>query len=54
MIVTHEVTNVGNDHAQLASMAKAAKETLEVERLEVLADRGYFDGEQIKESVEAV
>ena len=53
LIVTHEVTNVGNDRAQLAPMAKAAKETLEVERLDVLADRGYFDGEQIKECVEA-
>ena len=53
LIVTHEVTNVGNDHAQLAPMAKAAKETLEVETLDVLADRGYFDGEQIKECVEA-
>src|SRR5208282_3207926 len=53
LIVTHEVTNVGNDHAQLAPMVKAAKETLEVETLDVLADRGYFDGEQIKECVEA-
>ena len=53
LIVTHEVTNVGNDRAQLAPMAKAAKETLEVETLDVLADRGYFDGEQIKECVEA-
>ena len=53
LIVTHEVTNVGNDRAQLAPMAKAAKETLEVETLDVLADRGYFDGDQIKECVEA-
>ena len=28
LIVTHEVTNVGNDRAQLAPMAKAAQETL--------------------------
>ena len=53
LIVTHEVTNIGNDRAQLAPMAKAAKETLEVETLDVLADRGYFDSEQIKECVEA-
>ena len=31
LIVTHEVTNVGNDRAQLAPMAKVAKETLGAE-----------------------
>ena len=29
LIITHEVTNVGNDRAQLADMAKRAKATLE-------------------------
>ena len=53
LIVTHEVTNVGNDRAQLAPMAKAAKQVLDAEQLHVIADRGYFDGEQIKECVEA-
>ena len=53
LIATHEVTNVGNDRAQLAPMAKAAQETLGAERLHVIADRGYFDGEQVKECVEA-
>jgi transposase len=53
LIVTHDVTNVGNDRAQLAPMAKAAKQTLDVEHLHVIADRGYFDGDQIKECVEA-
>ena len=53
LIVTHEVTNVGNDRAQLAPMAKAAQETLGAEELHVIADRGYFDGEQVKECVEA-
>jgi transposase len=53
LIVTHEVINVGNDRAQLAPMAKAAKETLQVETLDVIADRGYFDGEQIRECVAA-
>ncbi|HEX2255282.1 MAG TPA: IS5/IS1182 family transposase, partial [Afifellaceae bacterium] len=37
LIVTHEVTNVGNDRAQLAPMAKAAKQTLGAERLDVIA-----------------
>jgi transposase len=53
LIVTHEVTNVGNDRAQLAPMAKAAKQTLGAERLHVIADRGYFDSDQIRECVEA-
>ena len=53
LIVTHEVTTVGNDRAQLAPMAKAARETLGLEELHVIADRGYFDGEQVKECVDA-
>lgn len=53
LIVTHKVTNVGNDRAQLAPMAKAAQQTLGTQDLHVLADRGYFDGEQVKECVDA-
>ena len=53
LIVTHEVTNVGNDRAQLAPMAKAAKQVLDTEQLHVIADRGYFDSDQIKECVDA-
>ena len=53
LIVTHEVTNVGNDRAQLAPMAKAARQTLDAGDLHVIADRGYFDGEQVKACVEA-
>ena len=48
LIVHHEVTNVGSDRSQLASMATAAKEVLGVETLEAVADRGYFNGEEIK------
>ena len=47
LIVTHEVINVGNDRAQLARVAKAAKATLQTETLEAVADRGYFDGQEI-------
>jgi transposase len=47
LIVAHEVTNVGNDRAQLATMAGQAKDAMGVEALDVLADRGYFDGEEI-------
>jgi transposase len=47
LIVTHNVINVGNDHAQLARMAKKAKATLEAASLDVVADRGYFDSGEI-------
>ncbi len=47
LIVTHEVTNVGHDRAQLSPMAKETKATLEVDELDVVADRGYFSSEEI-------
>ncbi len=47
LIVTHEVTNVGNDRSQLAAMSKKTKAALEVDKLDVVADRGYFSSEQI-------
>jgi transposase len=53
LIVTHEVINVGNDRGQLARMSKQAKEVLEVDKLEAVADRGYFDGAEILACEEA-
>jgi transposase len=47
LIVTHEVTNVGNDRAQLAHVGKQAKATLRVASLDAVADRGYFSSEEI-------
>jgi transposase len=47
LIIAHEVTNVGNDTAHLANIAEQAKAILAVDKLEAVADRGYFDGEQI-------
>ena len=47
LIVAHEVTNVGNDRGQLAAMAKQAQTAMGREDLEVLADRGYYKGEEI-------
>ena len=47
LIVTHEVTNVGSDRSQLSTVAKEAKAVLEVENLDAVADRGYFDSEEI-------
>ena len=52
LIVDHEVTNAGNDKNQLSSMAIRAKEALEVEALEVVADQGYYSSEEIKNCVE--
>src|SRR6266851_158313 len=53
LIVTHEVTNVGSDRSQLATVAKDAKATLQTEELEAVADRGYFNGEEILACEEA-
>jgi Transposase DDE domain len=47
LIVTHEVTNVGSDRSQLATVAKDAKTALQTEELEAVADRGYFSGDEI-------
>jgi len=47
LIVAHEVTNVGTDRAQLSAMAKQTKAALETDRLDVVADRGYFSSLEI-------
>jgi transposase len=47
LIITHEVTNVGSDRSQLSAVAKEAKATLGVEKLDAVADRGYFSSEEI-------
>ncbi len=47
LIITHEVTNVGSDRAQLARVAKETKATLQTDTLVAVADRGYFSGEEI-------
>jgi transposase len=47
MIVTHEVTNDGSDRSQLSHVAKETKAMLDVDKLDAIADRGYFDSEEI-------
>ena len=47
LIVAHEVINVGSDRGQLAEMSRKAKAVLGAGKLEVVADRGYFDSEEI-------
>ena len=53
LIITHEVTNVGSDRAQLAHMAKETEAALRRTNLDVIADRGYFSSEEILECDEA-
>ena len=53
LIITHEVTNIGNDRAQLARVGKKAKATLQTDTLEAVADRGYFSSEEIRACEEA-
>src|SRR5213595_4174435 len=53
LIITHEVTNVGSDRSQLAHVAKETKAALEVEKLDAVADRGYFNSEEILACEEA-
>ena len=47
LIVDHRVTNIGHDRSQLAVMAQRARTAMQAEQLEVVADRGYFSGEEI-------
>ena len=50
--VDHDVTNECTDKKQLSSMAIRARETLEVESLEVVADAGYHNNNEIKDCAE--
>src|SRR5271163_1480156 len=53
LIITHEVSNEGSDRSQLSPVAKEAKAILEVENLDAVADRGYFNSEEILACEEA-
>ena len=53
LIVAHEVTNVGNDRTQLSKMATVARDEMGKTQLEAIADRGYFNGPEIKACTEA-
>lgn len=53
LIVVHEVTNDGIDRCQLSSMAQQARTAIGSETLTVIADRGYFKGEEILACQEA-
>ena len=49
LIVHHELTDEATDNRQLEPMAREAKTVLQREQLEVLADAGYSNGEQLQQ-----
>jgi hypothetical protein len=53
MIVAHEVVNEGIDRDQLTPMTEKAQEATGIKDLTVVADRGYYKGEQILECSQA-
>jgi hypothetical protein len=53
LIVMHEVTNDGTDRSQLSHVANETKTALGVEKLDAVADRGYFNSEEIRACEEA-
>src|SRR5271163_739923 len=53
LIVMHEVTNDGTDRSQLSHVASETKAVLGVNKLDAVADRGYFNSEEIRTCEEA-
>src|ERR1700732_1172346 len=47
LIVAHEVTNAGHDRTQLVPMGVSALQATGCKEIIVLADRGYFNGDQV-------
>jgi transposase len=48
LIVAHELLNIGNDRAQLSGMAAKAQAAIGADKLDAIADKGYFKGEEIR------
>jgi transposase len=53
IVVAYDVDNKASDHHQLAPMAIRAKEALGVDRLNAVADKGFYDGSQLERCVDA-
>ena len=49
LIIAHDVSKVGSDRRQLSKMAKQAKAILDAEKLTVVADKGYYNGDELRE-----
>ena len=52
LIVDHDVTHEVTDLGLLSRMAKSAKQALGVDEMDVVADRGYYDGQEVKACLE--
>ena len=48
LIAAHEVTNAPTDRSQLSSMTAKATRSLDPKALTVIADPGYYNGEEIR------
>jgi transposase len=53
LIAAGEVTNDVTDYRQLADVALAAKDNLEIKQTEVVADKGYYNAAEVSRCVEA-
>lgn len=56
IIVAHDVTNIGLDRRQLSPMSKKAKDVLATDgeaAIKVIADQGYYRGEELQACEEA-
>lgn len=49
LIVAHDVTSSGSDRGQLMTMSNKAREAVGSKEISVVADRGYYGGEQLLE-----
>ncbi len=49
LIVAHEVTSSGSDQGQLVKMANQARVAIGSDEIAIVADRGYYGGEQLLE-----
>ena len=47
LIMAHDVSNEGHDRSQLVPMGLQAKDAAQAVEITILADRGYFNGEQV-------
>jgi len=52
LIVDHEVTSDVTDLGLLSRMAERAKQALGVAEMDVIADKGYYDGQEVKACLE--
>ena len=48
LIVAHDAVTTGSDRAQLSTMARAAQEATGASKVEVVADRGYYSGPEVR------